>query len=136
MELHQMLSDFRMESLEWIESMERALLHLTDTPGCGAAINDLFRAIPHLTRSAALFELDGVVVIAHAMESVLVRVCKGEVPSDETLVTLLLSCCEHIRTLIGQTSSDWNGKPHLRVEITEDALLGQLEGYRLQASVG
>lgn len=135
MELHQMLPDFRMESFESIESMVDSLRHLEDTPGCCAAINDLFRAINTLKESAGLFGLDSVVVLTRAMESVLARVCKGEVPSDEPLITLLLSCCAHMRTLIGQTSSDWTGRPHWKVETTEDELLGQLEGYRLEASV-
>lgn len=134
MELHQMLPDFCMESLEWIESMEGALLHLEDTPGCCAAINDLLRTTHTLKEAVGLFGLDGVVVLARSMEDVLVRMCEGEVPSDEPLITLLLSCCEHIRALIGQTSPDWIGRPHQKIETTEDELLGQLEGYRLQIS--
>jgi two-component system chemotaxis sensor kinase CheA len=132
MELHQMLHDFRMESFEWIESMEGSLLHLKHTPGCRAAINDLFRAIHTLKESAGLFGLNEVIDLAHAMENVLARVCEGELSSDEPLVALLLSCCDHMRTLIGQTSSDWTGK----IETTEDELLGQLERYRLKVSVG
>jgi len=135
MELHQMLSDFRTESFERIDSMERSLLYLANTPGCGAALNDMFRAMRTLTDSASLFGLGGVVALTRAMENVLVRVCEGEVPSDESLLTLLLSCCEHMRTLIGQTSSDWTGSPRWKIETTEDELLGRLEGYRLMASV-
>ena len=128
MELYQMLPDFRTKSFEWIDSMEGYLLHLEDTPGCRAAINDLFRATYTLKESAGLFGLNGVVVLARAMESVLVRVCKGEMQSDEPLITLLLSCCSHMRTLVRQTSSDLADSPHLKIETTEIELLGQLEG--------
>ena len=106
MELYQMLPDFRIKSFECIDSMEGYLLHLEDTPGCRAAINDLFHAIYPLKESSALFGLDSVVALARAMENVLVRVGKGEMPSDESLITLLLSCCSHMRTLIRQTSTD------------------------------
>jgi two-component system chemotaxis sensor kinase CheA len=115
--------------------MEGSLLHLEDTPGCCAAINDLLRAIHTLKSSAGLFGLDNVVVLACAMENVLIRVCEGEVPSDESLITLLLSCCSQMKTLIRQTSSDLVGRPHLKTETTEVELLGQLEEYRLEASV-
>jgi two-component system chemotaxis sensor kinase CheA len=130
MELHQLLPDFRTESFKWIESMEGSLLHLEDTPSCYAAINNLFGTIHTLKESAGLFGLNEIVVLVGAMENVLVRVCEGEVPSNEHLVTLLLSCCDHMRTLIGQTSSDWIGRPPLEIATAENALLGQLEGYQ------
>lgn len=129
MELYQMLPDFRIDSFEWIDSMEGYLLHLEDTPGCCAAINDLLRATRALKGSAGLFGLDSVVILARAMENVLVRVYEGEVPSDERLITLLLSCCSHMRTLIRQTSPDLAGRPYLKIKTTEAELLGQLEEY-------
>ena len=135
MELYQMLPDFRRESFAWIDSMEGCLLHLEDTPGCCAAINDLLRVIHTLKESAGLFGLDGVVVLAGAMENVLFRVCEGEVASDEPLITLLLSCCSRMRMLIGQTGSDATGRPHLKIETTEVELLGQLDEYWPEAPV-
>jgi two-component system chemotaxis sensor kinase CheA len=126
MELHQLLTDFRMESFELIESMEESLLHLEGTPGYRAAINELFRAISRLKESASLFGLDRVIVLACAMEVVLVRVDRNELPSNEILITLLLSCCTHMRTLIGQTSATWMGKVYLKCETKEDELLSLL----------
>lgn len=134
MELHQLLPDFRMNSFESIESMVNALLRLEAMPGCCIAINDLFHSIRNLKESASLFGLDEVVTLSGEMENALVLVYRGELASDEPLITLLLSCCAHMRTLIGQTNSDWTGRAHLTVESAGGELLSQLKNYQLEHS--
>lgn len=129
MELYELLPDFRMESLEWIESMESSLLLLDDTPGCCVAINNLFREVCKLKASAGLYGLNSLVELACAMEKLLVCARDGDVSSDERLSTLLWSCCVHMRAMIEQTSSTWTGRQFSQRKTTVDDLLSQMEDF-------
>lgn len=128
MELHQLLPDFRIESLAWIELMNGSLLHLERMPGCHVAIDNLLYATNALKGSAGLFGLDYVVDLAKEMENVLARLNSDDRASpNDSLIALLLACCEQMKTLIEQTDPDWAGKPDWENQTMEMALLSQLK---------
>lgn len=134
MELYERLTDFCMDSLELIRGLEESLLYLEGKSGRHATVNNMCCAIHTLQESANLFCMDHVVVLADAMEKVLIRVDRGEVLSDEPVIALLLSCCARIRMLIEQTSPDWITSPQWKSKVTEDELLNQLNGISLKSS--
>jgi len=96
---------FIAESRELLGEMEDALLAVAQPDGGAEAVNAIFRAAHTIKGSAGMFGLDPVVEFTHVAESVLDRVRDGRVPVDESLVALLLACCDHIGALVNAVES-------------------------------
>ena len=100
MNLDDALQTFIAESRELLADMENALLSLgrqdAGAGGSPEAVNAIFRAAHTIKGSAGLFSLDHIVGFTHVLESVLDEVRAGAVETDGRLVSLLLSCCDHI----------------------------------------
>jgi len=107
MNLEDALPTFIAESRELLDEMETALLSL-DSARDAEPVNAIFRAAHTMKGSAGLFGLDAVVAFTHVAESVLDRVRGGEVTVDPALVSLLLTCCDHMRALIDEVAG---GRP-------------------------
>ena len=143
MENDQALPTFIIESRELLEEMENALLGLEQAEDKTELINAIFRAAHTIKGSSGLFGLDHVVAFTHRLESVLDRVRKGELPIDDELIALLLSCGDHIGALIemiaaGHLDADealtQQGSPLLERLHTYLGL--QADGAALPATVG
>ncbi|KQW88517.1 hypothetical protein ASC94_24185 [Massilia sp. Root418] len=115
MNLDEARQTFIAESRELLDDMENALLSLDrQGPAAGGqpeAVNAIFRAAHTIKGSAGLFSLDHIVAFTHVLESVLDEVRAGAVATDGGLVSLLLSCCDHIGGMTdaleaGQTAGD------------------------------
>ncbi|MDO9003067.1 MAG: chemotaxis protein CheA [Aquabacterium sp.] len=134
MNLDQALQTYIVESREMLEAMETALLGLAHTEGEERAesINAIFRAAHTIKGSAGLFGLDQIVEFTHVVESVLDHVRDGKVAIEDELVTLLLSCGDHIGTLIDITEST-RADPDASVAQAGKPLLARLSVY-LEAS--
>lgn len=100
MELEQALQTFLAESRELLEDMENALLSVEQAEEKTELINAIFRAAHTIKGSSGLFGLDHVVEFTHVVENVLDRVRNGELKIADSLVALLLSCCDHIGALV------------------------------------
>src|SRR5690606_38173954 len=107
MNLDQALHTFIAESRELLEAMEAALLGLSqsDEDTRAESINAIFRAAHTIKGSAGLFGLDRIVAFTHVVESVLDDVRGGAIATDEALISLLLSCGDHIAALIDATEA-------------------------------
>ncbi|MDE2402001.1 MAG: chemotaxis protein CheA [Burkholderiales bacterium] len=111
MNLDQLLQSFIVECRELLQEMEAALLGIEGSETDAETINSIFRAAHTIKGSAGLFSLDQIVHFTHLVESVLDHVREGQVALNDKLVALLLSCSDHIGTLVdeaqaGQLSSD------------------------------
>ncbi|MGH8808180.1 MAG: chemotaxis protein CheW [Noviherbaspirillum sp.] len=100
MNLDEALQTFIAESRELLEEMENALLDIEQAEVKTEMVNSIFRAAHTIKGSAGLFSLDHVVAFTHVVESVLDRVRDGDIEVADELVALLLSCCDHIGTMI------------------------------------
>jgi len=111
MNLDQALQTFIVECRELLEDMENALLAIEQGQDKTEAVSAVFRAAHTIKGSAGLFGLDHIVAFTHVVESVLDMVRDGKVGISDALIALLLSCCDHIGTLIdavdaGQLGAD------------------------------
>lgn len=91
---------FIVESLELLQQMEDALLHIELAPDDDDTINAIFRAAHTIKGSAGLFGLDDIVAFTHVAESVLDRVRDKHLHFDEQLTALFLRVCDHIGVLV------------------------------------
>ncbi|WP_417760867.1 chemotaxis protein CheW [Shewanella sp.] len=96
------LQTFFTESLELLEDMENQLLQLEGIEEAERqeSLNAVFRAAHTIKGSAGIFNLDAIVAFTHVVESVLDRLRNQQIGIDESLVSLLLSCRDHIASLV------------------------------------
>ncbi|MEN6540238.1 MAG: chemotaxis protein CheA [Mizugakiibacter sp.] len=107
MELDQALQTFIAESREQLEDMENALLAVgREEEDESEKVNAIFRAAHTIKGSSGLFGLDHVVAFTHVVESVLDRVRDGEILLVDDLVSLLLSCRDHMGMLIDAVANE------------------------------
>lgn len=97
------LQTFIAESRELLQDMEDKLLHINQLSGDDftEAVNAIFRAAHTIKGSAGLFGLDNIVGFTHVLESILDRVREAELVIDDSLVSLLLQCKDHVSLMIG-----------------------------------
>ena len=128
MNLDQALQTFIVESRELLDAMETALLGIEQADDKSELINAIFRAAHTIKGSSGLFSLDHVVAFTHVVESVLDRVRDGKLQIADGLLTVLLSCCDHIGALIDGVDA---GQTEATAALTEEGapLLTQLSAY-------
>ena len=128
MNLDQALQTFIVECRELLEDMENALLAIEQTEDKTELINAIFRAAHTIKGSSGLFSLDHVVAFTHVVESVLDRVRDGKLEIVDGLLSVLLSCCDHIGALIDGVDA---GQTEATSALTEQGtpLLAQLRIY-------
>ncbi|MBV8124507.1 MAG: chemotaxis protein CheA [Paucibacter sp.] len=100
MNLDSALNLFIVEARELLADMEAALLHLEAPTGNNESINAIFRAAHTIKGSSGLFGLDHMVAFTHVMENLLDEVRDAHISIDEKSTVLLLSCCDHLRSLV------------------------------------
>ncbi|WP_088279347.1 chemotaxis protein CheA [Ideonella sp. A 288] len=105
MDLDQALAVFVTESRELLADMESALLAVEQAEPKDELVNAIFRAAHTIKGSSGLFGLDHVVSFTHGVESVLDQVRAGALPIADRLVVLLLSCRDHLVSLIDTVAS-------------------------------
>ena len=105
MDLYQALQTFIVEARELLEEMENALLAVEQAETKTEMVNAIFRAAHTIKGSAGLFGLDHIVEFTHVVESVLDQVRDGTIDIADRLIILMLSCCDHIGTLINAVAA-------------------------------
>ncbi|QTN28971.1 chemotaxis protein CheA [Rhodoferax sp. AJA081-3] len=128
MNLDAALQTFIAECRELLEEMENALLSIEQNPDRDEAVNAIFRAAHTIKGSAGLFGLDHIVAFTHVAESVLDGVRDGQVQIDDSLVVLLLSCCDHLTTMVQMVDAGQTGNSEA-LERVSVPLLTQLRQY-------
>lgn len=124
MNLDAALQTFIIESRELLAEMESALLIVEQADEKTELINAIFRAAHTIKGSAGLFGLDDVVAFTHVVESVLDRVRDGKLQLAESLIPLLLACCDDLGLQIeavasGQLLSDESMRQQAEVLLTQ-----------------
>lgn len=96
------LPAFVSEAHEQLASIEQLLLELEDAPDDRDRLDALFRCAHTVKGSAGLFGLDRVVAFTHHAETLLDRMREGQLALTAELGTLLLTCTDEIRVLVGE----------------------------------
>ena len=91
---------FVAECSELLDSMEQAILCLEANPTDPEALDSLFRTAHTIKGSAGLFNFDAVVAFTHVLENTLDLLRGGQVELTVELLSALLQCGDHIRTLL------------------------------------
>ena len=105
MNLDEALPGFVAESGDLLREMETGLLQCSGPATDPETINLIFRAAHTIKGSAGLFGLDAVVAFVHVMETALDLVRLGRADMTDELVALLLSCKDHVESLLAPVGS-------------------------------
>ncbi|HXA47104.1 MAG TPA: chemotaxis protein CheA, partial [Burkholderiaceae bacterium] len=128
MDMDQALQTFIAECRELLEEMENALLAVEQTNDKTEMVNAIFRAAHTIKGSAGLFGLDHIVAFTHVVESVLDHVRNGSVGIGDRLIILMLSCCDHIGTLV-ENIDGGDVSDRERLSARGNPLIEQLQVY-------
>ena len=109
MNLDEALPGFVAESGDLLREMETGLLQCSGPGTDPETINLIFRAAHTIKGSAGLFGLDAVVAFVHVMETALDLVRLGRGTMTDELVSLLLSCKDHVESLLAPVGSHGAG---------------------------
>ena len=100
-EMEALMTDFTAEANAHLTAMEAGLLQLESQPHDEATINTVFRAAHSIKGTAGFFQLDNIVLLAHAIENLF-----GEIRDSKLLVTAplldcLLAAVDRLKLLVG-----------------------------------
>lgn len=122
--LNEALPGFVAEAGDLLREMEMGLLNCSGSNTDPETINLIFRVAHTIKGSAGLFGLDGIVGFVHVMETGLDLVRLGRASMSDELVSLLLSCKDHVEALLVPVSG--GGKLSADVEARGAGLLAEL----------
>lgn len=91
---------FRQEAAELLDSLEAALLDLSQTPKDRALIDTAFRALHTIKGSGAMFGFDRVAAFTHDFETAFDLIRKGEIEPNNDIISVSLGAKDYIRALI------------------------------------
>ncbi len=100
MDIDSVLQTFFAEADELLISMETALLRMDDGEKDIETINEIFRAAHTIKGSAGMFGLNEIVAFTHMVENVLDIARDGDLIITDDLLSVLLSCRDHIAHLV------------------------------------
>ncbi len=128
MNLDQAKQTFVLEARELLQSMEEFLLALEASPKDQETMDALFRSVHTIKGSAGIFDYEPIVAFTHVVESVLSEVRNGKATAGYGLIALLLSCADHIGTLVNSVA-ERGTDPDTETLARGDALIEQLHEY-------
>lgn len=100
MDTDRFLQTFFSEAEELLISMEAALLRMDEGDQDLETINEIFRAAHTIKGSAGMFGLVDIVGFTHVVENVLDLARDGKIAIADDLLSILLSCRDHIARLV------------------------------------
>lgn len=131
MSKQKLLQLFALESQETLQQMEDGLLQLENTPADKETINVVFRAAHTVKGSAGVVGLTQVSEFTHSVENLLDKARSGQVKVTSELIRLLLTCRDHVGSLISQaTESEGESVPdNSELEQRTETLVAQLQAF-------
>ncbi|HEY6528319.1 MAG TPA: chemotaxis protein CheA [Cellvibrionaceae bacterium] len=109
MDTDRFLQTFFSEADELLTSMEASLLHMDEGYQNSEIINELFRAVHTIKGSAGMFGLVEIVGFTHVVENVLDMARDGKLIIANELLSILLSCRDHIASLVNNAKKNITG---------------------------
>ena len=98
--MDELIATFVQESREQLAEMEAGLLRLEQVPDDKDNLNAIFRAAHTIKGGSGVIECHFIERFTHGVENVLDRLRNGNLPVTGELATLMLSCCDHMGTLL------------------------------------
>jgi two-component system chemotaxis sensor kinase CheA len=112
---------FLEEASQLLADAEQCFLALESNPQDGAMLDKIFRLAHNLKGSSKAVGFEDIGVFTHRFESFLLKVKNGEIPVSSSVISLLLVCNDHIRSMVDTLKGD------LDARIDSTALMERIE---------
>jgi two-component system chemotaxis sensor kinase CheA len=99
-EQDELLNDFLVETKENLDHLDEELLALESSPEDSELINAIFRRLHTVKGVCGFLELKKLESVSHAGETLLGALRANELKVTDHIVTLLLTLCDAIRTIV------------------------------------
>ncbi len=112
---------FLEEASQLLADAEQCFLALESNPQDGPMLDKIFRLAHNLKGSSKAVGFEDIGVFTHRFESFLLKVKNGEIPVTSSVISLLLVCNDHIRSMVDTLKGD------LDARIDSSALMERIE---------
>lgn len=102
--------EFLNEAAGSLEDAEQAFLQLENSSGSQETIDQIFRLAHNLKGSSQAVGFEQVGEFTHHWESLLLKIKEGLIQIEKPVVSLLLACLDHVRTMIHGLREDLDAK--------------------------
>jgi two-component system chemotaxis sensor kinase CheA len=105
-EQNELLTDFLVESKENLDHLDAELLILEANPSDSEVLNAIFRRLHTIKGVCGFLDLVKLESVTHAGETLLQELRSGERSVDDHIITLLLTVCDAIRTILTEIETN------------------------------
>jgi two-component system chemotaxis sensor kinase CheA len=95
-----LLNDFLVETKEGLDHLDAELLALESSPDDRDLINAIFRRLHTIKGVCGFLDFHKLESVTHAGETLLGELRSETLKVDDTIITLLLTLCDAIRTIV------------------------------------
>lgn len=127
------LSDFVMESLESLETVEVCLMDLEQYPGDLNSINAIFRSFHTIKGVSAFLNLNRINMLAHRAENLLDKARSGEISIQATVVDIILESVDALKKLIMGIQKGLKNGVSLDIGLDIDPLVNRIDEIQMEA---
>jgi len=129
----EILSDFVMESLESLETVEVSLMDLEQDPGDLDSINAVFRSFHTIKGVSAFLNLDRINMLAHRAENLLDKARSGEIVVQATVIDIILESVDALKKLIIGVQKGLKTGVSLDIGLDIDPLVNRIDEIQVEA---
>jgi len=129
----EILSDFVMESIESLETVEVSLMDLEQDPGGLDSINAIFRSFHTIKGVSAFLNLDRINMLAHHAENLLDKARSGEISIEATVIDIILESVDALKKLIIGVQNGLENGVSLDIGLDINSLVDRIEKIQVEA---
>jgi two-component system chemotaxis sensor kinase CheA len=107
-EQNELLTEFLVESKENLDHLDAELLILEANPSDSEVLNAIFRRLHTIKGVCGFLDLVKLESVTHAGETLLQALRSGERGVDDNIITLLLTVCDAIRTILTEIETTFS----------------------------
>lgn len=129
----EILSDFVMESLESLGTVEVSLMDLEQDPGDLNSINAIFRSFHTIKGVSAFINLNRINMLAHRAENLLEKARSGEISIQEPVIDIILESVDTLKKLITGVQKGLKNGVSLDIGLDIDPLVNRIDEIQTEA---
>lgn len=112
-EMEEIIQDFIQETIEILESLDKDLVILEETPNDTELLNRIFRSIHTVKGTSGFLGFERLTSVAHKTEDILNKLRKEDIKLTHRLMDLILIGVDGVKALFGEIQEDGTEKTEI-----------------------
>ena len=112
-EMEEIIQDFIQETIEILESLDKDLVILEETPNDTELLNRIFRSIHTVKGTSGFLGFERLTSVAHKTEDILNKLRKEDIKLTHRLMDLILIGVDGVKVLFGEIQEDGTEKAEI-----------------------